>query len=247
MSDSKLWFTRVTIKCHAPDVAPLINTLLNPEDEGRRLNTTHRMLWTLMPEQMRKSSAFRVEGDNKAAFLWRTAPNRFGASSWYLLGPRPREDSAFFEVETKPWAPFFAIGDRLAFDITVNATVNRMVDPAKGRNGRQRADVVMDAVHLAERSGAETPRALLRSTLADEALKNWWLAQGRRNGFSNSAISVVNYATVPLEGRRSARFGIGHLTGILEVNEPEAFTKRVEQGFGRAKAFGCGLLLLRRV
>lgn len=246
MSETGLWFTRATIKRHAPDVAPLINTLLSPEDDGRRLNTTHRILWTLMPEEMQKSHASQVRGKDKAAFLWRAAPNHLGASSWYLLGPRPREDSAFFEVDTKPWAPSFSTGDRLAFDIAVNATVNRMVNPEKGRDGRQRSDVVMDAIHAAERSGAEMPRTLLRSTLAEDALKNWWKAQGSRKGFTTPAVNVLDYATVALEDRRSACFGIGHLTGILEVSDPVAFTSGVARGFGRAKAFGCGLLLLRR-
>ena len=247
MSGSDLWFTRATIRRQAPDVAPLINTLLNEDDEGRRLNTTHRLLWTLMPEDIRNSTPPSPERANRAAFLWRTAPDRSGASSWYLLGPRPREDSAFFEVETKPWAPYFSQGDRLAFDITVNATVNRMVDPARGRDGRKRADVVMDAIQGTERTqGVKTPRALLRSTLAEEALRSWWTTQGGRNGFAATALNLVSYTAVQLEGRRSACFGIAHLTGLLEVREPDAFAERVARGFGRAKAFGCGLLLLRR-
>jgi CRISPR system Cascade subunit CasE len=36
------------------------------------------------------------------------------------------------------------------------------------------------------------------------------------------------------------------MTGRLEVNEPEAFLSHLSQGFGRAKAFGCGLMLIRR-
>lgn len=247
MTGGEYWFTRATIRRHAPDVAPLMNTLLNAEEEGRRLNTAHRMLWSLMPETMQHASSISAKDEQKAAFLWRSAPDHQGASSWYVLGPRPREDSAFFDVETKPWSLSLAAGNKLAFDITVNATVNRMVDSTKGRAGRQRVDVVMDAIHAAERSvSSRAPRALLRSTLAGEALKTWWEAQGERNGFTTAALNVINYATVQLEGRRTARFGISHITGVLEVNDPDAFTRRVAQGFGRAKAFGCGLLLLRR-
>lgn len=247
MTDDEYWFTRATIKRHAPDVAPLINTLLNADEDGRRLNTTHRLLWTLMPETMQRFPIGSSGAGRKAAFLWRSALDHQGASSWYILGPRPREDSAFFKVETKPWAPSLTAGDRLAFDIMINATVNRMVDPARGREGRQRSDVVMDAIHAAERAaGSESPRALLRNTLAEDALKTWWEAQGERNGFATASLKLVNYSTVQLEGRRSARLGVSHVTGVLEVRDPEPFTRRVAQGFGRAKAFGCGLLLLRR-
>ena len=247
MTGGEHWFTRATIKRHAPDVAPLMNTLLNADREGRRLNTTHRLLWTLMPENTQRASNALAEAGQKAAFLWRSAPDHRGDSSWYVLGPRPREDSAFFEVETKLWAPSLSAGDRLAFDIAVNATVNRMVDPSGGRDGRRRSDVVMDAIHAAERSaGASLPRASLRSTLAAGALKAWWDAQGERNGFTTAALNVVTYSTVQLEGRRSARIGVSHITGLLEVRDPEPFNRRVTLGFGHAKAFGCGLLLLRR-
>lgn len=247
MTESGYWFTRATIKRHAPDVAPLINTLIDAENEARRINTTHRLLWTLMPETMQRAAHASSGSGQKAAFLWRAAPDRHGASSWYVLGPRPRDGSAFFEIDTKPWALSLAAGDRLAFDITVNATVSRMVDPAGGRDGRQRADVVMDAIHAAERSaGSTSPRAMLRNTLAKVALTSWWDAQGGRNGFTTDALNVVNYSTVQLDGRRSARIGIGHITGILQVRDPESFSRRVTMGLGRAKAFGCGLLLLRR-
>lgn len=36
------------------------------------------------------------------------------------------------------------------------------------------------------------------------------------------------------------------LEGVIEVTEPEAFLDRLAQGFARAKAFGCGLMLIAR-
>jgi CRISPR system Cascade subunit CasE len=33
---------------------------------------------------------------------------------------------------------------------------------------------------------------------------------------------------------------------VLEVTEPQAFVAAVLRGFGKAKAFGCGLMLIRR-
>lgn len=250
MTAQDLWFTRATLKAHSPDVAPLVNTLLDGH-EGRRINTTHRLLWTLMPEALQAQE--RSPGsDAKAAFLWREAPEHRGASAWYVLGPKPRDDAAFFDVESKPWAPTFSAGDRLAFDLVVNATVNRMVDPSRGRDGRQRADVVMDAIRAAEcAGGAMPPRALLRKTLAAGAIQAWWTAQGERNGFRPVSHTLLDYRTAFLDRQPSGRggqaqFGICRLTGVLEVSQPEAFAARVAAGFGRAKAFGCGLLLLKR-
>ncbi|MBI5196048.1 MAG: type I-E CRISPR-associated protein Cas6/Cse3/CasE [Nitrospirae bacterium] len=34
---------------------------------------------------------------------------------------------------------------------------------------------------------------------------------------------------------------------MLKVVEPDAFVQIIHQGIGRAKSFGCGLMLVRRV
>lgn len=247
-----LWFTRATLKRGSPDVAPLIATLLDGEDAGRLANTTHRLLWTLMPEERQRTGRFDTGGPDKAAFLWRSAPDANDDPVWYLLGPEPRRDSAFFHVATKPWAPVFAAGDRLSFDLIVNATVDRMVDPGAGRDGRRRVDVVMDAMIARERGGDAAPaRPLLRRQAAEEALSAWWRRQGERTGFAPLSIDVADYRALPLErGRSTARhrpqIGVGRLTGTVEVADPEAFTAKLAAGFGRAKAFGCGLMLVKR-
>ncbi|WP_243641924.1 type I-E CRISPR-associated protein Cas6/Cse3/CasE [Rhodovulum steppense] len=45
---------------------------------------------------------------------------------------------------------------------------------------------------------------------------------------------------------RQPQFGILDLEGRIEVTDPEALLARLARGFGRAKAFGCGLMLIRR-
>ena len=45
---------------------------------------------------------------------------------------------------------------------------------------------------------------------------------------------------------KRARSASAMLRGALEVTDDERFLARVLAGFGRAKAFGCGLMLLRR-
>lgn len=245
-----LWFTRASLKRHSADVAPLLDTLLG-DDGGRQLDTTHRLLWTLMPDALQRAGKPTQDGRDKAAFLWRRAPDREGAAVWYVLGPEPRADCAFFRVESKPWRPAFAIGDRLSFDLLVSATVDRMVEPGRGRDGRRRVDVVMDAMVARERAGAGLDRAALRREAGAEAMRGWWQRQADRNGFRPVAAELADYRTVPLSARRigarkGPQLGISRLTGIVEVTDPAAFVHRVAAGFGRAKAFGCGLMLLKR-
>jgi CRISPR system Cascade subunit CasE len=46
--------------------------------------------------------------------------------------------------------------------------------------------------------------------------------------------------------RRQPQFGVLDLAGTIEVTDSDAFLAALAQGFGRAKAFGCGLMLIRR-
>jgi CRISPR system Cascade subunit CasE len=257
MSENDLWFTRVTLRRDAPDIAPLIGRLLpDGSGDGEKLNAVHQLLWTLMPEAMQKAGKpARAEGGDKAAFLWREAEK---SKSWYMLGPAPRSDSSFFHVETKAYALAAAAGDRFSFDLIANATVNRLVDPDKGRAGRTRCDVVMDALKAEEKEpGAPLDRAARRQTVAKEALGAWLAEQGARNGFSVEAFDLASYRTVEIDrsragsrssfARKGPFIGVGHMRGLLKVQDPTAFAAKVATGLGRAKAFGCGLILLRRM
>lgn len=257
MKKEEPWFTRARLNREAPDLAPLIGRLLPKNAEGEKLNATHQLLWTLMPQAMQQAGKpGRDGGGDRAAFLWREAEE---PNCWYLLGPKPREDASFFTVETKPYALALGDGDRLSFDLVANATVNRLVDPAKGRNGRQRCDVVMDALKAEERSaGGKEDRAARRQACAHAALSGWMSEQGTRNGFRLDAFDLVSYRTVGIDRPQADRtrsgsrgkqplMGVAHMRGVVAVTEATAFAAKIETGFGRAKAFGCGLMLLRRV
>lgn len=258
MTGSKLWFTRASLKRDAPDLAPLIGRLMPLDgDEGEKLNAAHQLLWTLMPQAMQQAGKpGRENGGDKAAFLWREAE---GPNSWYLLGPAPRMDSPFFEVQSKPYELVLQPGDRLSFDLLANATVNRLVDPDKGRAGRKRCDVVMDALKAGEKTGGSaSDRAARRQVVAAKALASWLSEQGGRNGFGLEGFDLVSYRTVEIDRPRAVRggrvaakkapqMGIGRMRGLIRVTDPAVFSAKVATGFGRAKAFGCGLMLLRRV
>ena len=185
----------------------------------------------------------------RAAFLWRMTTK---AGQFMLLGPQPHLESPWFTVETKPFDVQLREGQRLQFDLRVNATVNRMVDRARGRGGRKRSDVVMDAIHAAERDGGPArERAVLRSNLASGAVADWLSRQLRDNG-AELLTAGGNGADFTLEGyaeRKSvlarAAPALRERGGILRVRDPQAFRRKLETGFGRAKAFGCGLMLLK--
>ena len=53
-------------------------------------------------------------------------------------------------------------------------------------------------------------------------------------------------AIVPGDPDHSRLIAAIDYEGLLEVRDPAVFTTALAQGIGKAKAFGCGLMLIRR-
>ena len=78
--------------------------------------------------------------------------------------------------------------------------------------------------------------------------------QGTKSGFKLARTPLVDgYTQVQVERnvvrgskKRPAGFSVLNLSGELEVTDPAAFLSRLPEGFGSAKAFGNGLMLIRR-
>ena len=80
-----------------------------------------------------------------------------------------------------------------------------------------------------------------------------WLArQGEAAGFCldrrprSRTTRSRRFPAIAGQRRGQPQFGILDMTVVLEVTDPAAFLARLAGGFGRAKAFGCGLMLIRR-
>lgn len=247
-----LYLARARLRRDAPVAA--LRGLLAPHGESARVAAGHRLVWTL----------FADAPERERDFLWREAePGLF-----YLLSRRvPTDDHGLFELDApKIFAPSLARGDRLAFSLRANATTARVSEGKARANGRVRGkpcDVVMNA--LQELHGAV--RADERSRAITQAGLAWLAAQGARNGFAlpspasgsrahreadgereqGVAVRVLAYRTWRVDhAGPTARLGVLDFEGELQVSEPELFLAALARGFGRAKAFGCGLMLVRR-
>lgn len=239
---TEAWLSRVRLR-REPSAAALAPVLL-PADPEARAGIAHRLLWTL----------FADGPGRQRDFLWREEGRggvRHGHAAFLVLSDRQPEDRhGLLEVESKPFAPRLAHGDRLGFALRANPVVTR-ADPQTGRPRRH--DVVMDRL-----SGlAHGTRAEARAAAAQEAGRVWLAAQGERTGFSlanddegDVRLRVDGYDQVRIErgrGRGAITFSVLDLEGVLEVREPDLFIAALRRGFGKAKAFGCGLMLIRRV
>jgi CRISPR system Cascade subunit CasE len=211
--------------------------LLLPERDGDRAMAAHRLVWSLMPPD---AAATRD-------FLWREeAPGKF-----MLLIRRGLESSALFDVGCKPFEPALAPGDRLHFVLRANpTTAYHRSDLGRGR----RADVVMHALHPTPGKPPDSscgPRAEVRPGLITEAGGAWLARLGLAHGFAlkGSTLAVDGYQRVRIPRRgdqRPMQLSTLDFAGTLTVTDPAAFVARLGAGFGRGRAFGCGLMLIRR-
>lgn len=207
----------------APSAQALAGLLL-PDDPAQRRSAQHNLLW----------SVFADSPERKRDFLWREESD----GSFLVLSVRaPSQTDLFQPHRVKPFAPILAAGDRLDFLLRANAT--------RARQG-QRVDVVMDALH----DIPSCKRAALRMESAGKEGGAWLERQGAASGFRLHAATAHDYTveTLPTYRGRKDRphFGIIDLSGQLEIEDPAIFLASLAKGFGRAKAFGCGLMLVRR-
>ena len=229
----RLYFSRLSLNRHAPTRA--LSALLDPNDEDVRADANHRLIWTL----------FGDARDQPRDFLWRMD----GRGRFYTLSTQPPiANDLFNSPETKAFAPRLEQGDRLHFTLRANATKDRAkvsrMDKAARRGKSRRVDVVMDLL----RTVPKDVRADERMKLAQAAAEAWMDRQGASRGFAARQVAVEGYRTLELgrTERRGMTFGILDLTGEIEVTDPDAILPALAGGFGRAKAWGCGLMLIRR-
>ncbi len=222
-----LFLTRARLRRDAP-VAALARQLV-PSEPGARTLAAHRLIWAL----------FADEPDRARDFLWREeAPGRFLA----LWSRPPAKLDDLFELDTKDFAPALAVGDQLGFSLRANPVVARVA--TKGERGK-RHDLVFDALrHLppADRAGQ-------RLAVVAQAGRAWLIRQGAVHGFGidgDTALDGYQRERIPRDGARDIVFGRMDKTGRLTVQDPTRFLAGLAAGFGRARAFGCGLMLIRR-
>lgn len=229
-----LYFSRLSLNRNAPTQA--LSRLLNPDDYNVRTDAHHQLIWTL----------FSDSKDRRRDFLWRA--DRQGR--FYTLSARPPISNGLFNPpETKVFEPKLAVGDRLRFSLRANATRDRAVisrmSSAARRSKSRRVDVVMDML----REVPTEARAAERMRRAQIAAKAWIERQGAAKGFASRSVVVEDYRVLELgrSSRRGLTHGVLDLKGDIEVTDPNAFLAALASGFGRAKAWGCGLMLIRRL
>ena len=220
------YLSRVRLRKDAP-AAALAEVFL-PEDINQRVTIAHKLLWTL----------FSDGPSRRRDFLWREADKGL----FYILSVRPPHDAhALFDLEPpKEFAPALASGDRLQFSLRANPTVARKTDAKRGK----RSDIVMNAI----KPLPPESRAGARAAAMQEAGMAWLRRQGELHGFAVETLRVDGYRVLrPPHRQAPMRIATLDFDGTLRVTDGAAFVRALTAGLGRAKAYGCGLMLIRRL
>lgn len=202
------------------------------EIKKRGVYGSHQFLWNLFPD----------DPDAKRDFLFREVKEE-NFPTFYLVSGRLPEEKEGIEVRSKPYQPRLAKGQLFRFDLRANPTV--VQKDAHGKSLRH--DVIMAAKKTAKANGKAPP--VLEEEL--DTAKNWLLARASKHGFELETNAFVAESYLQHRIQKDAnpkpiRFSTVDFRGILQVVDPGEFARVLNHGIGRCKAFGCGLVLLRK-
>ncbi|RMF17014.1 MAG: type I-E CRISPR-associated protein Cas6/Cse3/CasE [Candidatus Dadabacteria bacterium] len=189
----------------------------------------HQMLWKLFPE----------DPDARRDFLYRK-DILYSRPRYFILSERmPVHDLGLWRIDPpREFAPRLRRGQRLQFSLRANPVVR--VD------GRRHDIVMHQKTALRARNDEEAPPLGLLIHTAGAA---WIDRQAERHGFAvlPESLRVDGYRQHRArQGARRIRFSTLDFHGLLTVTDPDRFLAKLCAGFGAAKAFGCGLMLIRR-
>ncbi len=203
--------------------------------------TEHQWLWRFLP----------APAGTARSFLFRRR-DVDGLPRFYVVSDRePAAPSPHWQVASKPYAPNLTPGERLAFELRANPVVT-----SRSTNGKAaRHDAVMQEKtrllkdrQLACWADWHTPDRPPLHDLVQKTCSQWLLARCQRLGIT------IDEATLSVEGYEQQRGKNGELrfstvdfSGTLRVVDAAALRAALVGGIGHAKAFGCGLLLVRPV
>ncbi|MCX7113843.1 MAG: type I-E CRISPR-associated protein Cas6/Cse3/CasE [Proteobacteria bacterium] len=167
---------------------------------------------------------------------------------FYVLSKRKAVDSSYlWEIESRPFEPRLSNGERLAFSLRANPVKVRKTSDDPTVKTRRRDDVVAD---LKQKLYPDKNQRPPMAQIVCEAGTEWLAARAKRNGFAVESLNVDGYQQQRLYKPgtdKPVTLSTMEFSGILRIQDAGVFTEKLFQGIGPAKAFGCGLLLVRRV
>lgn len=199
----------------------------------------HQWLWRFFPA---------TQGSPRD-FLFRRA-DLGDVPRFYVLSKRsPVRIGEAWNIQSRQYAPQLEIGDELLFELRANPVVTITQDGKSRRHDvvmqeKKRLILARGLARWDDWQGDDKPGMyeLTRSSCA-----KWLEDRAGRLGFEVDPHSLSVEAYQQHRGKKDAlRFSTVDFSGVLTVLAPDTFANALFDGIGHAKAFGCGLLLIRR-
>ncbi len=217
----------------ASDIKAFIRALCrNPYRE-------HQLIWSL----------FAGDPDAGRDFLFRYEQDHGAAKYFIVSRRRPHDSSGIWDIETKKFAPRLQEGWKLAFVLRANPVIT-----VRDRQGKSRRhDVVMHEKHLMQYKALSAADRPLQHKLVTRGGMRWLTDRSSACGFTflPDQVAVVSYQQHRAAGtgrnKRAIQFSTIDFEGVLSVQDAARFRQTLFSGIGKARAFGCGLLLVKRI
>ena len=221
----------------------------------------HQLLWELFPER---------GCETKRDFLFRRDESE-GFPLFYLLSvTQPQNLPGVLKVESKVFNPNLNKGDKLTFSLRANPIIKSKRYAENPASDYTRHDVVMHLKKSLLAKGIAKEDLPSQARLTQDAGERWLQEKEAENGFKLLPVEIEarddsdfeeepeqKVFPVIVNGYQQHRFKKRNVSkpivmstldfeGLLEVTDVEKFKKILFEGIGSAKAFGCGLMLIKR-
>ena len=211
-----MYLSRITL--HTGELTP--SQLLHLVERGEYV--MHQWLWELFP------------GRKERRFLYRREELQ-GAFRFFVLSQERPADNTIFDMQCRSFAPALSVGQTLRFNLRANPTICK---------AGKRHDLLMEA----KRQAKDRVDSQDVWSCQQQAALEWLARQGEQNGFSLREAGVEAYRQQQIrreKSRQMIQFSSVDYTGVLVVNDPERFLQRLALGYGKSRAFGCGMMMIK--
>jgi CRISPR system Cascade subunit CasE len=198
----------------------------------------HQNIWALVSRNRKQKRDFlyRVEYDayQNIKHIYLLAPNQISSQNNIRIAVSPK------------YQPQLEMGEFLYFKLRANPIIKRK------ENGKAKEyGIIMDAKHQFNKNGQNYQEQFSLNELIHDVGIKWLVRKGEQHGFSVKQVEVkidndCEYTVKP-PGKQAFTLRTLDFEGRLKIVNAGRLKKALFEGIGSAKAFGCGLMLVRRI
>lgn len=203
---------------------------------GSNSDQRHGLVWTLF------NHVESADERKDRAFLYR----EIEPGSFIVVASTPPLDPHGLWVldHPKDYAVDLSVGDSLTFVLRANPVI---AVPRPGAKRGARADAIMHA----KKKLPVADRTNFTAKDASNVAVQWLAKRGPQLGFEldTEATSADGYQQIRVPGaggKPAIVYSEIEFTGALAVTDPNLLRHALYNGIGKARAYGCGLMLIRR-